>query len=351
MSQPKEIIITHKPKPKTRRGRGFKNKSKTQNLVILGNNVSGFSGRVDSFNTLVKMLNPAVTMLQESKLYKKGTYKLENHCVFEKLRESNEGGGLMTIIHENLEPVLIPTENSSKMSLNVLVVEAKIQNYKIRFINSYGVQENSSAEERAEFYSILEEEIIITQDNGRMLCLEMDANAKLGHLYIKGDPNEMSPNGKLLLCLIKRYNLIVINGTDKCSGVITRMRTKGNKTEKSVIDFFIVCQSLYQMVVKMDIDEERRLVLTKFSKNKKGQCSTIESDHNPLKLEINLSWNPKMSKKRTEIYNLRNKECQASFKEFTNNSDILTKCLIQQDIKTGGKIWLNNLKFVIMQTF
>ena len=183
-------------------------------------------------------------MLQESKLYKKGTYKLENHCVFEKLRESNEGGGLMTIIHENLEPVLIPTENSSKMSLNVLVVEAKIQNYKIRFINSYGVQENSSAEERAEFYSILEEEIIITQDNGRMLCLEMDANAKLGHLYIKGDPNEMSPNGKLLLCLIKRYNLIVINGTDKCSGVITRMRTKGNKTEKSVIDFFY-CLSIF----------------------------------------------------------------------------------------------------------
>ena len=108
------------------------------------------------------MLKPAVTMVQETKLYRKGTFKLENYCVFEKVRENKEGGGLMTVIHENLEPVLIPTKNSSKNSLDVLVVEAKVINCKIRFINSYGVQENCIAEERAEFYSILEAEILST---------------------------------------------------------------------------------------------------------------------------------------------------------------------------------------------
>ena len=58
------------------------------------------------------MLKPAV---QETKLYRKGTFKLENYCVFEKVRENKEGGGLMTVIHENMEPVLIviPTKNSS----------------------------------------------------------------------------------------------------------------------------------------------------------------------------------------------------------------------------------------------
>ena len=88
---------------------------------------------------------------------------MENFCIFEKIRDINEGGGLMTIIHENVEPVLIPTKNSSKMSLNILVVEATIRKSKIRFINSYGVQESSPADERAEFYSILEEEIQLTK--------------------------------------------------------------------------------------------------------------------------------------------------------------------------------------------
>ena len=91
---------------------------------------------MDSFRNLVNMLKPAVAMIQETKLYRKGTIKMENFCVFEKIRDINEGGGLLTIIHENLEPVLIPTKNSSKISLNILVVEAKMSKRRIRFINS-----------------------------------------------------------------------------------------------------------------------------------------------------------------------------------------------------------------------
>ena len=73
--------------------------------------------------------------------------------------------------------------------------------------------------------------------------------------------------------MVERYNLVVINGTDKCSGVITSMRKKGNKIEKSVIDYFIVCQSLFQMFVKMDVDENRKLGLTKFARNNKERVT------------------------------------------------------------------------------
>ena len=106
--------------------------------------------------------------------------------------------------HENLKQILIPTQTTSNMSLNVLIVEVSVRNNKIRFINSYGVQETSPAEDKAEFYSILEEEILLTFDAGRMLCMEMDANAKLGSQTIQGDPHEMSSNGKLLMCLVER---------------------------------------------------------------------------------------------------------------------------------------------------
>ena len=57
------------------------------------------------------------------------------------------------------------------MSLNILVVEAKIKQNKIRFINSYGVQETRPAEDKAEFFSIMDEEIMLTLDGGGMLCM------------------------------------------------------------------------------------------------------------------------------------------------------------------------------------
>ena len=234
------------------------------------------------------------------------------------------------------------------MSLNIWVVEAKVKQNKIRFINSYGVQETSPAEDKAEFFSILEEEIMLTLDGGGMLCMEMDANDKLGKGYIKGDPHEITSNGKLLINIVERYNLVVINGREKCAGLITRMRRKGNIIEKSVLDYFIVCQALFQMVMQMIIHEDRKNVLTKFSKVK-GKVNLILSDHNPLELEVNIPWNMKIIEKRTAVYNLRNKECQNKSLEYTDNCDILTRSLINQDVQTGGKMWIKNLKYIIMQ--
>ena len=47
-------------------------------------------------------------------------------CIFEKLRELNEGGGLLTAVHENLKPVQIPVKSDGKISQNILVVEGVI---------------------------------------------------------------------------------------------------------------------------------------------------------------------------------------------------------------------------------
>ena len=38
---------------------------------------------------------------------------------------------------------------------------------------------------------------------------------------IAGDPHNQSANGKLLLSLIKDFNLIIVNATEKCSGTMT----------------------------------------------------------------------------------------------------------------------------------
>ena len=50
----------------------------------------------------------------------------------------------------------------------------------------------------------LEEEIVKAKDNDKAICIEMDFNCKLGNKIIKGDPNELSSNGELLLAITER---------------------------------------------------------------------------------------------------------------------------------------------------
>ena len=59
----------------------------------------------------------------------------------------------------------------------------------------------------------------------------MDGNAKIGLLG-----EDISRNGKELLSLVNRTGLFIVNGTEKCDGMITR-QNPNNPDEKSVIDF------------------------------------------------------------------------------------------------------------------
>ena len=101
-------------KRKVRRGKGGTKKSENLSLKIIGNNSAGLKGKKDSFENLLKTFSPAIVMIQETKLYRKGTMNFEQFQCFEKIRYEKEGGGLMTLVHKNLNPVLIPTTNQSK---------------------------------------------------------------------------------------------------------------------------------------------------------------------------------------------------------------------------------------------
>ena len=149
----------------------------------------------------------------------------------------------MTGIHCSLNPVLISdvaTEN-----IEIIVVEGEMNEKKCRFINGYGPQESADVDTRINFFARLEEEIIKAKLNGSMICIELDANAKLGGDIIRNDPHKRSANGELLLGILVRNNLIVCNGTAQCSGLITRERQTVNGSERSIIDFLIVCEELF----------------------------------------------------------------------------------------------------------
>ena len=193
----------------------------------------------------IKALSPAVILLQETKLYKQGVVTLKGFVTFEKQRKYGAGGGLFTAVHENLAPMMIENDDDNE---DILIVDIKhSESDIIRTINCYGPQEyprnkkvsddeaNSSINSNSNFFLKLQTEIESAKNHGCLICIQMDANSKFGSNIIKGDPNEkMSENGKALFEIIQNNNLVLVNSSQKCSGVITRYR-KSKKTVRLLL--------------------------------------------------------------------------------------------------------------------
>ena len=109
-----------------------------------------------------------------------------------------------------------------------------------------------------------------------MICIEMDANAKLGGAIVTGDQKEQSKK------VVTENDLVVVKAQDLCKGVITRYHKTVNCQEESVLDDFIVYRRFYNLVKSMRVDEERVYSLTKYI----GRTGSIKnSNHNTLIME------------------------------------------------------------------
>ena len=111
-----------------------------------------------------------------------------------------------------------------------------------------------------------------------------------------------------------------------CKGLITRKRevkhSLGIKTEEAVLDFFVINERRFPYIKRMLIDEEREFTLSNFSQLKQNM-RVIESDHNPLILDLSIDFS-RRKPARIEMFNLKNKYCQETFKQETDtNSDLI----------------------------
>ena len=95
--------------------------------------------------------------------------------------------------------------------------------------------------------SKIEREIISIKENHGEVLLMGDFNIKL----IEGNSRDTG----ILEKITEHNSLIVLNRTEKCKGLWTRINTK-RKEERSVIDYMISTQELYNEITDMTVDEE-----------------------------------------------------------------------------------------------
>ena len=332
-------------KRKTRRGVNMK--YKYVQFTVFGINCDGLSGKKDSLISNIEILRPSAFFVQETKYNRKGQFKLKDYEIFEFIRKSN-GGSILTGVHTNLSPVLV--SDGSDEDLEILVVEGEISDRKCRFINGYAPQEYSKIDHRIQFFARIEQEVLMSLLNGCMVCIQMDANAKLGPDVVKGDPHPRSENGELLLGVIERNNLVVCNAQDICKGVITRRRTTVKSLEESVIDYLILSEDMFEKMVEMIIDENRTYSIAKYKKVKEG-TKVIEADHNMLigrfGFKVDLK---KKNDNRNEIFLFNDPEGQRKFKSLTSGLT-LSSCFLSTNIETASKKWFKEFNNIVHRSF
>ena len=279
----------------------------------------------------------------------KGLCKIKNYILFESIRPNKEGGSLITGVHCNLQPVLIFEDNE----LEILIVQVKLGNYLCRFFNAYGPQEGSGIEYKTKitaFYSTLDQEIKNALFSDCLIFIETDANAKVGPTFIKRDPNEMSQNGKFLIDLISKNNLILCNSLDLCDGTLTRERETINGKEESILDYVIICQEMHRFISSMKIDKNN--ALCRYSKRNK-EIVIKKSDHHLIRCEFSFIWNSKITHKnssRQNIFNFKNSEGLQKYKNMTS-SDILSKCFQGKNVLEESHKWLKTFKNILHRCF
>ena len=84
----------------------------------------------------------------------------------------------------------------------------------------------------------------------------------------------------------------------------------------------LVSCDLEEQLECFEVDEGRKHVLSRIRKTKKGNVHK-ESDHNVLLTTFIQTVETTNKKDKTEIYNLKNAECQRKFKQYTSNTKIL----------------------------
>ena len=178
-----------------------------------------------------------------------------------------KGGGLMAIYTKvgNKELAQHKTRSSDIMHISYKENELKME-IVIVYLPA-GTQEEDK-KKRREMRKELEE--IIEKELQNSLLLIGDFNCHVGFL----GSQKIDEGGNMILDWLENYGLIMLNNDPQCKGLYTWE----SKEQKSVIDFALINQNLYEKYVDMEIDDNKvildisdhNLLKVKF-KNKKGK--------------------------------------------------------------------------------
>ena len=295
-------------------------------MKLIGNNVDGILKKLESLENLIVNEKPAVIFLQETQVKRSGRIKTPSskfYTWYELNRtkdapKGERGGGVAIGVQNALQPSWVSEgDNDSE----TITVEIWIQGFPVRLICGYGPQLYDGTTRKDKFWKYLDTEVKSAKENGAGVILQMDGNLWAGKNIIKDDPKTQNENGKRFENFLKmNTHLTVVNALEICEGTFTRIKHTKRGDQRTIIDFFVVCDQILPLLTKMTIDEKGENIMTRY------QGKVVKSDHRLLKMEVDLVFHNETKHRRVEVFNLKNKECQTKFQQLGSKDQRFSKC-------------------------
>ena len=319
-----------------RRGKRKSLKLFNKNFKWIGNNIAGAQSKWASLKRWISIKNPAILSLQETKFQVAGKHKLDGYIIYEHLRsEKTSGGGILMAIMQELSPALVRDGGDCVEALTVDITVKKMQ---IACTTAYGPQEKDSIDKKSNFWDYLDEEAKRAKKEGKGFILQGDLNSWLGKAYIQKDFRQQNENGKLMASFLERNQLTLVNSLELCKGTFTRIQKRKGICEKSILDFFIVCQRILANVTSMVIDEDKQYILTNYTQVQKGGRA-VDSDHVPMEINLDLKLMPTRPTRIT-MFNFKNVQGRECFKDLTTATTQFTDCFSSmQSLQLQCETW------------
>ena len=283
--------------------------------------------------------------LQETKLGRSGRIKTpssKNYAWCELHRTENaskgeKGGGIAIGVLNTLEPSWVSEGDDET---EAITIEIWLNGFPVRLICGYGPQEYDKTSRKYGFLEYLNREVQNAATGGAGLILQMDGNLWAGKEIVMGDLKVQNQNGKMFQTfLTKNPHLSVVSAMKICEGKFTRVQNTKSGTSRTILDFFVVCDQMLPHVTQMKIDEKGEHSLTRYLNQ------VVQTDHNMLTLEMNLTFHTEKKHDRVEMFSFKDKHSQLTFKEYTSNTNMFSKCfLTDENIIDQFKNWQKKLK-------
>ncbi len=268
----------------------------------------------NSLDVIIETLQPTVIALAETWLEETDILELENYKIFRNDR-NKDGGGVLLAIRKEFTNIAIEISRTKEIyeSLWIAFDNGKV---KVKCGVVYMPQEKDvTVEELDNIYAMIKGEISDGQKEGQKVITCGDFNCRVGSIIPKNHET-VSKGGKKLLKLLQSEGMALVNASEKCEGLWTRMQGKS----KSVIDYIMIPKEEEEFIIDMTIDEERENA--PYHVKKEGtEVRKIFSDHNPMILKTNLVM-MEIKKKEDSTYSVIKEENREAYKNEIQENQI-----------------------------
>ena len=247
-------------------------------------NCRGIKGKKMSLKEIVEKVDPDIIVLNETMYQNNEETKLKAYKAFTNNRKNKKGGGIEILVRNNVQNRTVKVSEGNE-NIDELTVRTETKKRALNIISMYGkIEGRNSREKIKDQFTHLEELIQNIEKSGEDYILIGDLNAKIGNKEngISGNKEDINEAGRALLNLEIKTEGIIVNKTEKCKGKWTRVQHTKKNEEKSILDYVVTNQGIYEDIIEMKIDEDKIYKLTNYKRKE-----AVETDHNTILIDIN----------------------------------------------------------------